>query len=412
MMSNKVYLKTSPFAKQSDLIFFVPYCICLIVSILSTTFFSKYFIEYYNKFVFICILALCFGEFLSGKYNIKDFISVAVSLLIAIFLVRYNYIYIYTIIFFIFFSRNIDFKKIAKASEIVSILTLIFVIFSAKLNIIENYVFDANMLRIREGLGFRYPLYSSYIFCNVVAMALCADREEFKWKKILFYFFINVWIFSRTNSRLSCIITIVLLLYAVYVKLNSDYANKHHFLYVAMIFSFVVLFGISVYVSIYYRPNVKLYAMINNILGGRFDLQHNAVMKYGITLLGQDIVLNGWGLDTNGNNLTGNFGHEYNYVDNAYIQLLIIRGIIFTIIVVAVFTYISYRSYKEKDYILLAVLATLAVRFFIDDLGLQLHYNTLWLAISPYIYSSKVKKTNLTKDKKNLSFVSIKDMSA
>ena len=152
-------------------------------------------------------------------------------------------------------------------------------------------------------------------------------------------------------------------------------------------FIYIIACTITLY-FLWLSGNIPIYKKLNTILSNRLMLQNSAIKRYGITAFGQNITLNGWGLGLNGENMMSKYGYKYNYIDNAYIQLLIIRGWIFTALFVALLTYTSYKAYKEGRYVLLFAMAALAIRFFIDDSGLQLYYNGLWLAVSKYIFSN------------------------
>ena len=130
--NNKLTIQLSK--KQThDVIFILTYSIWLFFSILSTSFYYVYFYNYYKYINYICVLILCFGEFIYGEYKMKDFVSGIIFFVVAVFLIRYNYLSLYVMMFFIFFSRNTEFEKNAKAAEMVSLFTLIFIILSSYL---------------------------------------------------------------------------------------------------------------------------------------------------------------------------------------------------------------------------------------------------------------------------------------
>ena len=390
-------LKNIRFISQrqaNEFVFFVIYGIWLFLSIMSLSFYYVYFYQYYPVIIAACIMVLFAGEFVYGRFKLKDIISCAVLLIVAVLLIRYNVMTLYTLILFVFFSRNIKFEKIAKITEIMSLLTVIFIISSSYLGIIRNYVSRDDILRVRESIGFRYPLYPAAFACNIITMFLCADKDNIKWKKIFLYSALCIWVYLKTKSRLSFIISVIIILYAVYIKLKGYNIKNNKIICYALVSSFVVLFALSLYISINYQPSVPLYKNLNLILSGRLSLQNSAINNYGMSAFGKNIAQNGWALDMNGKNMTGQGGHIYNYIDNLYLQLLVIRGWIFTVLVVALFTYVSYKVYKEHRYVLLFALASLAIRFFVDDLALQLCYNGLWFAVAKYIFSNSYEEKN------------------
>ena len=72
-------------------------------------------------------------------------------------------------ILFIYALRDVPFKKVAQTSLVVSMFLLLFVIISAKLGIITNYI-EVSGSRVRTYLGFRYALFPSILLMNIVAI--------------------------------------------------------------------------------------------------------------------------------------------------------------------------------------------------------------------------------------------------
>ena len=101
-------------------------------------------------------------------------------------------------------------------------------------------------------------------------------------------------------------------------------------------------------------------------------------MTYGVSLFGnRNITWVGSGLDPMGNRASG----TYLYVDNLYLQIMQKYGIIFFVVYILLFTLVLFKCLKRKEYHLFMLLVALAARGFLDDLSLQLYYNTFWFPI-------------------------------
>ena len=84
---------TVQFSKKQthDVIFILIYSIWLFFSILSTSFYYVYFYNYFKYINYICVLTLCLGEFVYGKYKMEDFIKGIILFIVAAFN-RYDHI--------------------------------------------------------------------------------------------------------------------------------------------------------------------------------------------------------------------------------------------------------------------------------------------------------------------------------
>ena len=83
---------------------------------------------------------------------------------------------------------------------------------------------------------------------------------------------------------------------------------------------------------------------------------------------------------------------SYNYVDNLYVQLLLKTGVLFLVFFIICMTYVTYLTYKQKNLYFYVILVMLALHGLIDDLILQIQYNSFWLLITPVIYGILVNR--------------------
>ena len=117
-------------------LFYVPYVIYLLYSLISTSFYAKYISSYGKILLLTCFLLLIIREAIDFKLNYREGILVFILTLIA------GYFYVYFGIsqsllpIFIYSARNMDVVKIFRISYRISLFMLLFIIFSSYVGII------------------------------------------------------------------------------------------------------------------------------------------------------------------------------------------------------------------------------------------------------------------------------------
>lgn len=363
------------------------------ITILSTSFYYKYFVDTYKIFLIISVVLLFVREIFS-VYNFKTVLSLLfLSILLFILLPVIDGVsqWVFPIgLVFIYCLRDVSFEKLSKSIIPISLIVLLFVVISSKLGIIENYSVISSG-RSRYFIGFRYALFSSTIMTNITILWCNLKKEKISIFELIFLLIVNYWIFLNTDSRLTFFTTLVVLLITIIYKYYQSLFKILEKLSIFLIPSYLYSFFISFYLSYYYDPSIEWQYRLNEILGTRLHLGYKSLTNYGFSFFGQSIKWVGSGLDAYGNRST----LSYNYVDSLYIQILQKYGIIFTFFVLAILTILMYRLYNDKQYFLIILLSITAFHGIIDDLILFLHYNSLWLLVGSilnnnYLYNEDI----------------------
>lgn len=359
----------------------------IVVSILTTTFFSKYIP---GSFVhLISILSI----FLISLHNIivrkKDFSVFGaaftlgiMSLLIYFSIGSLNYIYSLIIIFLL---KDFEFDKLVKFVLPVIISVFVFIILSSKLGVIQDYI-EISGTRIRHYLGFRYSLFSSTIMLNIVALYVYSKKEQVTYKSLLVLTLAVLWIFLQTNSRLTALSSMAFILLAILLKRFPKLLTRIRYLLVFLIPSYIFAAVASYVVAGKYTSAGSGLRAVDNFLGGRIYLASKSLYNYGFSWLGKNIQWVGNGLNADGQRST----MSYLYVDNMYIQVLQKYGLLYLIIFVTLLTITLFILYRKKQYLLFLILSILAVYAMIDDLTFNLHYNFFLVLLSlPFAVNPK-----------------------
>lgn len=386
-MDNNISAKTQP--EGGNTLFYISFGIYLAYSILNMSLYSKFLVNASGV-----IFKLCFA--IVGVYEVRKFsYKNNKELVLGLFfiLVPLFYMYIvggaeFAVIFaFIYSAREMDFKRIARFSILISSIALGFIIISSFLGVIPNPVFMHHG-KLRYNLGFRGMLFAPLFLFNITTLVLYERGSKIKWMQILFLILLNVGMFFLTDSRLSFYLSLLILFADIMLKIFPNLLTCNKVIKVVCLvlsFSYIFVCIFSLYATIEYG-NVAWLSKLDKLVDGRLRLGKEALMTFGISLLAnKNTVWIGNGLDAMGNLPTG----KYIYADNLYIHILLTYGVIFLVVYVILFTLVLFKCLKKKEHHLFIILVALAFRGFIDDLSFYLCYNTFVLLIGSMLISPK-----------------------
>lgn len=382
----KVYISK---IENTERIFFIFYIVYMVAFILNQTFFWKYFPEKMDRYVLlICVLFLVWNEVLIGRVtNFKSLIGLAICLVMFAITYFTNGNAVAGMIVFIYCGRNISFEKIAKITIYVTGFMLIIIMTSAWLGIIDNYMeYSGN--RVRQYIGFRYSLFAPALLYNITLLYVYIKQEKIRWKNILCLLLLNTWFYYLTRSRLSFWLAILALLISIFYKYKYVSFYKRRFIYLCMVFSYLICGSVFFMLTITFTWNIDWMRGLNDFFGNRLYLGQYSLLKYGISVYGEQISWVGNGLNVYGEKTNG----SYLWVDCLYIQILQRYGVLFLLLFLFIMTITMWNCYKEKKYLLLTILSLIAVHCMIDDLQLYLHYNTFWFSIGAILLNNLNRK--------------------
>lgn len=370
-----------------NLLFYFAYSIYLGYNLLDTSFYSKNINVFGNLLIIIVLAMLIFKEVIDFKVNSRDLtLFIILAIIGGLF---FNYMgYNYAMLpFFVYSARNMNTATIVKISYRISLVLLIFIIVSSYLGWITNYItYDGG--REREYVGFRYSLFGPAILCNIIFLKVYLEKDNIKWRTLMFLIIGNYALYEFTDSRLTFGLGMLLLILTILIKLFSKF--KRVLMNKILIGSYVVSGLLSLYFTIGYNHLSEWHSNINEFLGGRLSLGYSTLKYYGYGLLGKRITLVGNGLDVDGYITT----ETYDYVDNLYIQLLLKLGLLFLVIFILGMTIVMWRVYRLNDIYLYIIFSLLALHGIIDDLMILPQYNSFWFVIAALFYKTRLDLQN------------------
>lgn len=179
--------------------------IFLIISILDATFYVQHLPRIaYKVLTALSLALLAIKELYKKEYDFRTIIGLIITVFVYLIIGKISTLSsnITIGIIFIYALRDIPFKSVAKTSLVVSVLMLLFVIISANMGVITNYL-EISGTRVRSYLGFRYALLPSILLMNIVAIALYINKNNIRYWQWLLLSLSVYWIYGQTDSRLT-----------------------------------------------------------------------------------------------------------------------------------------------------------------------------------------------------------------
>ena len=373
-----------------DRLYFISYGLFLITSLLSTSFFYKYFMgRNYMWLQMIGVMLLAAYEVFSVSLKRQKWLSMAVCM--AMFLISFRVspacTQRQTVLMFayIYCARDIPFAKIARFSLNVTIAVVVTVVACSQFGVIENITaFKSG--RVREYLGFRYALYLPGLMLNMTALWVWLKKDKVTVWGCLIWAVANWAVYYQTDSRISFAIAEALLAAALFMRYCPKVTGKLKPLWWLAVASFVICAVGSLILTAEYDSSVPWMRKLNTMLESRLRLGHVSLLENKFYHFGQRITWLGNGLDGFGNSVVG----TYTYVDCLYVKILQRYGSVFLLALIVLSTWSMVRLYQRKEYLILLICATVAVHSVLDDLAFTLHYNTFWIPMGVVLINAKM----------------------
>lgn len=332
----------------------------------------------FNGFRYLALLIILTDIFLTIKFSTKTWMGLPYILLSVIIGFISGTTYLADIAIIVFALRNYNLNQIFKKQLYWTIALCLLTLLLSNTGVIENRIFYRIGDRPRYSLGFVYTTFLSQIIFFATMTYVYVKGNLLKFYQYCLLFLLNTISFYFTNTRNPYLLSITFLSVMIlmrYFPIINKLVSK--MLWFSQII-FLVTSGIAYYFSINFGQT-ELSLILNTLLSNRLMLSKKAIEQWGITWLGQKVEMYG-GASFHYGNIS--MFQEYNYIDSSYIQLLIIQGRVYFVVIILLFTFVLTRLYKSKNYLLLINLFFFAIHSLIDPQLLLLWYSPFVLAIS------------------------------
>ncbi|MEY8661351.1 hypothetical protein AALT52_00375 [Ligilactobacillus faecis] len=340
-----------------------------------TTMFRVDYSGFFYETITISVVLLLIRLFFFSGINLQELLIFCV--LATVFFIVYVYNGDNKLLFllvFIFASKGIDYKKILKIYCYTVLFCTIVTIFSALAGKIPNLIYFRNGIK-REAYGSIYPTnFAAHIFYLVLAYVTLKKWNLNSFEKVAIIGIAYI-IMEKCDARLDGYLLIMMLIALVLKK--SVFKIVVKFGKTLIPYSMGILIILAIYFSYNFSPNSTWGFILNNIFNNRLSQGHLAFMRYPIKLFGQHISMQGMG------GLSGMYHtyNEYFYIDNSYIQILLISGLLAFVIIVCAYLYL-FIDYVKRGYIFLVIsFVFIGISSMIDEQFLMVSYNIFLLSL-------------------------------
>lgn len=256
---------------------------------------------------------------------------------------------------------GLDYRRVAKAQFIAMAFTFAFIVVGSQIGLVDNWGFELTTSRPRYCLGFFYPSHMTSVFFYLVLLFCFLKGRDLRIWHVIVIAALDFWQYHYTDSRAG---TALALLAAVVMFLLRNRPVPRKWLSVLLSFSFVICAAVCLAVTWCHIKGVVDLSQLNRLLANRLDLQRDILTTHHVGLFGQRMEWIGYG----GTGYTQQaVGDNYNFIDCAYLKVLLEQGILMWSLVLAGFTFAGLRAAKRGDFPLLLALAFSAVYCMVEQ---------------------------------------------
>lgn len=365
-------------------IYLLAYGIWLVAAILSVSFVGVRLGSIDGLMRYAGLAGALLAYLISGNWRRVDIGAVAILIVLLIAFANTAASSLIDLIVFVYCGRFIRFERLASLSACVSAIALVSVVGLAEFGFIENYATFSEFGRNREYLGFLYALQPAQVLFNISCLTCYLRREKLSVPLALLLLAANFFIYEKTDSRLSTGIAAFVVICTLLLRFSAGRRTIGNLFRLLAPLSFIACFIASWWLVIAYDPVDPFFSQLNILLEGRLVWAQQALDQYGTTLFGQQLSFVGSGLSMTGSIASSS---AYNYVDMLFIRLPMVYGWIVTVIVLVAFTWLAHIASKRRDYWLALALTAIAMHCLVDDLSIQLQFNSFLFLFGAFIDS-------------------------
>lgn len=388
-----------------EILYLLAFALLLGYAFLETTTFRIEWPDYFYSNVRAVLTALVLARIiLSGTYTRKEAILAGViTLLFLLCWRRREAEVLLDTLLLILGGKDISFKKILKVYLAVSAGLLLFTMRAALTGTIENLIYAQEGRRLRHSFGICYPTdFSAHVFYSLLAY-VCIRGEKIKSAEIAGIGAIGILVYYFCDARANTLCILLLAGVLCYHRFRMHLARKKQKVYemngvwsVLLASSAVLCALLMTVLTLNYSPESRLSLWMDRVINSRLRCGKKGVDLFGFHLFGQQIPMQGSGGSVKES-------VRYFFLDCSYISIVLQYGLLVFGIVLAVCCVLGFRARREKQWILLWVLAIASLQCIMEHHLLEIsYYPFLWAAFADI---SRKKDREMQRSGRRLRFL-------
>lgn len=325
------------------------------------------------------LLYALFVAFVRDKRSFKTIILCALVIMFftaASIATKRQYVMIYAL--FIMLCAGAEKEDIFRTSFLCVGAAVVTIFLLCRIGVITDYIYygtGSDAQRNAHCYGFTYYSKMPFILFYCLLVYLCLRREKMNLIEYAGILLLNWFIYRQTTLRLTYYLTIFVVAAALLLRwwrrLNL---NRKPVLFLAGIgFSAGTL--VTYFIMRLYDSSNAFWNRLPGTIYSRIRLMSEGYHIYGVRLLGSYIKMAG-------NSALGN-PETYFYIDSGFAYSLLGYGLIFTVVVVILYTVLfRYSCYVNDKYLFIYIVAVLIFTM-INNTWVTLNYNPVLLFSLP-----------------------------
>lgn len=344
----------------------------------------KFGLVLYFAIMAYTLAMLCFNN----KYSKKELICAGVVLAaFVIAAVAGDNSFLFEVGFLIVGAKNIHFDRILKVFFGVSLVILAAAMICSQAGIIENLVYPSVRGGVRQCFGTIYPTdFAAHVFYMAMA-ALCMNNRRIHIADIVIVGALGVFVYkacSAFTGTMTLGLAAIGMIVVMIVQRRLEQKEKPEgtdaplgwwngllrFLTLAPVF-FAALFIGMVHL---YRPESAFWAKLDQILSLRLSVSAEGTANYAYRLFGQHV-------EEFGNGRSIETREHYFFLDDSYLRMALIYGIVILIVVLLMMIIIANRAVRYQRCMLYLAMLLIALHCFMEQHLLEMAFNPFILGM-------------------------------
>lgn len=317
--------------------------------------------------VIVCTIIILLN-FICRKYSWKAILAYGITGVIVLLSTFFSKDYTYVPVFLLFgaaYKQNG--KRIITISAIITAAFLLLMFICSQTGLVANTVFRrVSDGASRQSLGLSYASTAPSIYLGFIFQYIYLRKQNMRSWEFAILEAINVFYYCVTDSRMPFYLgTATLVFFFIESLFKNHWRFTKHLKWLAVAAPGIIT-AVTIVTYFLYRPGQGFLDRVDRLLSCRLWYGSEAVRMYGIKLFGQEISWVGYG--------SGAPEGAYNFVDCAYMQILVQFGIALLAAVIFLYIVWAYRSVKQKDYWTVCLLLIICVFAYTEPYLLNLVY--------------------------------------
>lgn len=343
--------------------------IFIIYGILSLLYWSQYAgmlpvintIYLYYQIISVPIL---FIIFVCSRPTYKVIISAIITFLFVVYatIIERTPIFLMFISFF-YAGRGINYKAILKKDIIFKVITFLGVYLGYRVGYLGNLIIHRDG-GLRQSLGFKYPTYVMYVVLIIAVEWLLIRGSKITWQEIVMLLFIGGFINKFADSRGEFIALFIACIGDILVnkskKIQNVILNNKIIKICLLIFPEIICLLSYILISTINTFN-PMYSIVNKFTSNRLNIFQYYLNEYGIGIFPRKLALNYLNYD----------GSWLDVIDNSYLYLGILFGIVVLLIYLIIFSFLMKNAIDNENATLIAIMCAFVILNMVEYVSLM-----------------------------------------